>query len=709
MPNRHRFFGDYTIIQLFLLLLCFSAMVNGQESGAPRLVPCEYSWDGIHLEMRYQGHAILKVQLENPGSLDAFNTLSSNNDGKVDQVLKWVSRKEALRFSGDVLGSSESFPCESERREDAPLLVRHSYGLSHSLLNRAVYDRKSDWLLSADFPTSIVVSPSTASSESALFRVTLTGRDIILRFRPGYYRKFKRLDDFRPWTYKVWDKSIAGWVSWFAYFRDISEQNIKATADVLSEVLLPFGLQYLQIDDGYQQTPVGVPDTWIIPNTKFPSGLRDLSAYIRKKGLRPGIWTSVSFYQKEFVEQNMTLFVRDAKGGPAFGDWIGYVMDGSNPRSVDTLIRPVYRALRSMGWQYFKVDALRHLRYEGYNSFSDYFARKGVDREVAFRNVVASIRREIGPDNVLLGCWGIRPELVGLIDACRIGDDGFGYGGLAQYNSFNNVVWRNDPDHIQLTPQEAYRSCMVTSLTGSLFMLTDKPEVYRTPLVEPPKRCLPILFTRPGQVYDVEPSRSGRLASVRTEVSGAGPRPVDADQEPYCNLYLLEVDMPYENWVILGRLGGDRDSISFSALGLRPEGEYLAFEFWTKKFLGSFTKALILDKVDTLYHCQAYCLREKREVPQILATSRHVSCGAVDLRMMRWIDNVLTGESELVPNDPYTLYLTEPVGYELQEFSCDRGIVTQNRKDGEVRSIQILWSKGGVVRWRAAYACHGTR
>jgi hypothetical protein len=87
MPNRHRFFGDHTIIQLFLLLLCSSAMVNGQESGEPRLVPCEYSWDGIHLEMRYQGHVILKVELENPGSLDAFNTLSSDNDGKVDQVL----------------------------------------------------------------------------------------------------------------------------------------------------------------------------------------------------------------------------------------------------------------------------------------------------------------------------------------------------------------------------------------------------------------------------------------------------------------------------------------------------------------------------------------------------------------------------------------------------------------------------------------------
>ena len=81
---------------------------------------------------------------------------------------------------------------------------------------------------------------------------------------------------------------------------------------------------------------------------------------------------------------------------------------------------------------------------------------------------------------------------MGLVDACRIGDDGFAYAGLAQYNSFNNIVWRNDPDHIELN-EDAYRSTLVTSLTGSLFMLTDKPAVYRTPAVEPAKRTVPVL------------------------------------------------------------------------------------------------------------------------------------------------------------------------------------------------------------------------
>jgi alpha-galactosidase len=146
---------------------------------------------------------------------------------------------------------------------------------------------------------------------------------------------------------------------------------------------------------------------------------------------------------------------------------------------LDSVITPVYSRFRETGWRYFKLDALRHLLFEGYNSHSSFFSGGYAEREEAFRNVVRRVREETGRDNFLLACWGVLPGVVGLADGCRIGNDGYGYTALAQYNSFNNVVWRNDPDHIELTPQEAYRSCMATSLTGSLFMVTDKPEVYK--------------------------------------------------------------------------------------------------------------------------------------------------------------------------------------------------------------------------------------
>jgi hypothetical protein len=49
-----------------------------------------------------------------------------------------------------------------------------------------------------------------------------------------------------------------------------------------------------------------------------------------------------------------------------------------------------------MGWDYFKLDSLRHLRYEGYNAYREYFAKKGVDPADALRSYVAAVRQEIG-------------------------------------------------------------------------------------------------------------------------------------------------------------------------------------------------------------------------------------------------------------------------------------------------------------------------
>ena len=177
----------------------------------------------------------------------------------------------------------------------------------------------------------------------------------------------------------------------------------------------------------------------------------------------------------------------------------------------------------------------------------------------------------------------MRPELVGLVDGCRLGTDGFSYAGLAQFNSFNNVVWRNDPDHIELSETEAWRSTMVTSLTGSVFLLTDKPERYRTTFVEPARRAAPVLVTVPGQLYDVDPSRSSQLGRVDAEVSGRDPKPFDAGLDAAAHLYLLEINRPFESWVVLGRTGGrsPRSVRRISASTRRRR--YLVFEFWERR------------------------------------------------------------------------------------------------------------------------------
>lgn len=675
---------------------------------APPNQPGKISVSGDQIVWEYEGQPLFKAEILTDTALYRKNIVVDDSDGLVSQILILTAKRwrDSVDIKGTLLASPESFPCEADRRDRGLRIVRHSYGLSHSLLNRAVYDRLRDWVFSIDHNPRVKITPAKEEKSGRAYSVETSGREIVLRFRPRFYQKHRGLRFYTPWTYKVWPKPVVGWCSWFAYFQDISAQNIKKVADVMAEVLVPYGYEYLQIDDGYQRGH-GLPELWLKPNEKFPRGLKDLAGYIKNKGLKPGIWTNVAFNQMDFAEKNPDFFVLDKEGRPARGNWIDISIDGSNPEAVNRLIRPVYKGLKDMGWEYYKVDALRHLRYEGYNSQPDHFRKKGVDRVDAYCALVRAIRDEIGREHFMLGCWGIRPELIGIIDGCRIGTDGYSFAGLSQYNSFNNVVWLNDPDHIELSPEEAYRSTMATSLTGSLFLLTDKPEVYLTPIIEPAKRATPVLFTYPGQVFDVDPSRSENLFRVDVEVSGSGPRVFDASREPKVHLFLLEINKSFGSWMLLGRTGGDFESIPFSEAGLAPDQEYYVFEFWSKRLMGSFQGSFSPGKINPRFNCQLFCIRKRLSRPQVIATNRHITCGGYDLEKLDWEEHVLTGRSRVVGGETYILYVTQPAGFSIQSASCSAGarVLKTERQDG-LTLVSIRSEKSSTVSWKLQYESH---
>jgi len=673
-------------------------------SDPPPNAPADIRCSGNILTVEYNGHLILRGVIGDSGGGFTTGEARQEVEGAVSQVFTLTSSKgQELTLNDTITAGDESFPCESDRPARGTEFVRHAIGMSLSRLNRAVYDRALDWVISVDEPAQVRVVPLESPAGEHRFSVLVIGNEICIRFRPHFYQKHRGLAFFEPWTYRVWDKPVVGWSSWFAYFDAITDVNVRNAADVLAETLKPYGLEYLQIDDGYQRNPVGWPDRWLVPNAKFPLGLTKLAEYIRQRGLLPGIWTNTSVWQDSMAETHRWFFVSDDSGKPFTSRWIGYALDGSNEQALDELVRPVYRNLREMGWEYFKVDALRHLRYEGYNSHTSFFSRKNIDPQIAFRDVAKAIRSEIGRDRFMLGCWGIRPELVGIIDGCRIGGDGFSLAGLAQYNSFNNVVWRNDPDHIELSAGEAYRSCMVTSMTGSLFMLTDKPERYRTEWVEPARRSIPVLFTRPGQLYDADASRSVHLGRVGSEMSGSGERVFDASRSTPYDMFLLEINRSFEYWVLLGRVGESAPFVRFRDMGLDPNKEYVVFEFWTKTYRGSFSEGFDPGHIDPKFGCQLYCIRERTNHPQLLATSRHITCGSYELAALSWSPRSLNGVSTVLPTEPYILYVLEPVGVEFANAECEGARLVETTKHGMVRELVLRSDGSKTVKWNIRY------
>ncbi len=679
-------------ITLALLLSAFSCF-------SQKIALIEHKKDSLFIV--YDHAAIFSGKISTTGSPYMVRQQSETVNGCTYQIITIHTKDmKPIQLSAHITGSEQSIACESEPADGVIKVVRHVVGKSTSLLNNAVYERKQDWLLSIDkFYPKVKVSPLDKG-----YDLNVSGWEIVIRFRPQYYQKHRGLSYFDPSTYDIWKQPVVGWCSWFAYFDQINEKEIMETADVIGEKLKPFGLEYLQIDDGYQQVPIGLPDTWLQANKKFPSGLKNLASYISSKGLTPGVWTNVAFADSAAAFKNKYLFVQDNNGNPALGNWVGYAMDGSNPQTIQQLIRPVYKGLNDDGFNYFKLDAIRHLKYEGYNSHEDYFKARNIDRNEAFRNVAREVRMQAGKDKFLLACWGIRPELVGIADGCRIGNDGYSYAGLAQFNSYNNIIWRNDPDHIVLSAQEAYRSCTATSLTGSLFMLTDKPEKYQnSPLIEAARRSIPVLYTQPGQVYDVDPSRSALIGQADVEMSGSGPRPFDASSTTTTGLFELEINRPFENWIVLGRVDERDKVLPFKELGLDEKKQYLVFEFWTKKFEGVFKSQFMPASIDTGINCQVYCFREKLGHPQLLATNRHISCGGLELRNVEWKNNSLQGASEVVANDKYTIYIYEDKQFNFDNISVKNATLTANEKEGDIRKITLFSTEGGIVNWKVNY------
>ena len=697
------------IAACFLFVLCASNRLSAQPTApqraeAPPNASAALTIAFARVNLRYDGRTIFDGTIDGVDSATTFQTLVDSTGGHVTQVLKWTSfSKSRLALRGRVSAGDESFPAESDRNQDARPIVRHSIGLSHSRLNRAIYDRTRDWVLSADYPSRVRITPIDSGANGITYAVDEQGAEVSLRFRPRFYQKHRGLAHFEPWTYRVRRDMPIGWTSWFAFFDKVTEADIKRTADMMATRLKPWGYTVLQLDDGYQQLPIGVPDHWLTPNAKFPSGMGALARYEVERGLQPAIWTNVSFADATWAKANPSYFVRDTSGAPVRGNWVGYVMDGSTPRTFADLMQPVYRGFRDMGYTYYKLDALRHLRYEGYNSNSSTFASRGLDREDVFRTLVQQVRQAIGIDAFLLACWGARPELIGLVDAVRIGDDGFGYGGLAQYNSFNNVVWRNDPDHIELSKPDAYAAITATTLTGSHLMLTDTPEFYASKRSELARRAAPVSFTVPGQLFDIDPSRSAHINDAANQLSGAGPRPFDADQARVTDLYLLDVNTPFERWTVLGRTGGTTRRLAFHELGLSDSVDYLVYEAWTHRFMGAQRGTLTLGAIAPAIGAQSLCIRERLPHPQVVATSRHVTCGASDLHDVQWRDDTLLGTSDLVAGDAYDLVVHEPAGSTFHDVSVDGTRVASTVKAGLIRTIRLTAIDSGRAVWRVRY------
>ncbi len=666
-------------------------------------------------------------------------TTEEENCGKVEQrirvVLNQDDTKNQLILRGKTTASEQAFPVETRTMAQTRFpLVRNTVGLSRNLRNNAVYDRKWDWVLIGPGAGATHIFPSESSENQNIFSIEITDNDFELIFRPRFYQKYKNLHYFEPWTYDVWKESVSGWCSWWPYRAGFNQKELEEILKVLAEKNLDdYGYQYIQIDHSPHRAPGGTPESWLVWNDKWPAGMEGIAELIRSFGFHPAIWVHARFRDEKFVKNHPELFIPDNEGNPLKARYLGYAMDVTNPKTVEELIRPTYKGFRKAGYEYVKVDGLRHLMYDSYNHAIDYLRNRGYTPSEGVRRYVEIAREELGKDIYMLACWGVLPEVIGLANGCRLGGDGYGWATLHYFNSWNGVVWRSDPDHCDILPNKQgeymgvvggkhrthylplegdIRDTIIrpafASFAGSVLMLSDKAEVYENDkYLKGVKRSAPVLFTVPGQLYDFSPEKSNLfITQERTVVkTGQGPRLTDAPRwDTNCPFWMLEIDKSFENWNVLARFNWNKFELSemevkFSDLGLPGEEEYLVYEFWDQRFVGQFKDEFPVIKTEP--RCvQMYAIRKKLDCPQIVSTSRHISQGSVDLLDVKWNGNnySLSGKSKVVQQDPYTLTLHVPDEYSVKSATMNRHD-TEMSQDKNILTITHISEHTKTIKW----------
>jgi len=688
-----------------------------EQSGALRL-----TYDGRIL---FDGHA-------------AGAKLSSATTREKQAVTQTITLSgSGVKFEGDVSAGSDLIAAETRgtAQDKFPCVRTTIGGPSRNLRNNGVYDRQRDWLLTGpDGHTR--VEPVSATQ----FKLVCTGDVIKLEFDPRFYQRHKNISYFRPWTYRVRQDSITGWCSWFAFMRGFNQRNLEELLAVWKDKhFADYGYRFIQIDDcfqgaaddGREMTPMshgypgGRPETWLQwRRDLFPSGMAGYVSACRSAGFEPGVWIGSQFADVQIVQQHPDWFVQGTDGKPFAGDWVGYSVDATIPAAANAVVRPTYRGIRDAGFSYVKIDILRHRLYDNLNHNPAYCARRGCTPAEIFRAYLQAARAEVGPDTFMLSCWGVLPESVGIADACRIGADGYGPVTMQQYNSWNGIVWRNDPDVCDVAPHfnpsEGARTTAVqpapadtiirpalASIAGGMLILGDKPAVYRDdPNLNGLRRSAPVLFSVPGQLYDYDPSKSFNLIRLPRAgiTSGASPSPIDGDQfGPVCQWWLNEFNRPFESWNVLHRLNwtngaAEKTTVHFADIGLDPRKTYLVYEFWSHQFLGAFRDNVEFPAIKPM-GLESYAIREQLDRPQIVSTSRHISQGGVDLLSVDWKDNALSGKSAVVDGDRYELAIHVPDGYAVIGATLDHKSLEVVREGQIVRmsctpkhSAEVSWS-----------------
>ena len=315
---------------------------------------------------------------------------------------------------------------------------------------------------------------------------------------------------------RVPEEAPTGWCSWYHYFTDISEPDVRENLSELREWGIP--VDVVQIDDGYMESF----GDWRSIADGFDD-MSEIASDIESAGYRPGLWLA-PFYVEEGADlyaehpewfvtkpnEDAGETVRDPEppadsesptspetsvGDPVDGGFRAgsqlYGLDTTHPEVLKWLEATFSPVVDKWGFSYLKLDFLFAAALPGERYDSE------ATRLEAYRRGVETIVETVGDDVFLLGCGAPMAPSVGLFDAMRIGPDTDPVwetpGAAASQPGLRNAVrntltrdylhrrwWLNDPDcqlvrdTSDLTDAEREAFAALVATTGGVNVFSDR-------------------------------------------------------------------------------------------------------------------------------------------------------------------------------------------------------------------------------------------
>jgi alpha-galactosidase len=431
---------------------------------------------------------------------------------------------------------------------------------------------------------------------------------------------------------------INGWCNWFFTHEFVTEEEIVRNTEFAAAHLKTYGLEYIQIDDGYQRAY----GSWE-GGDNFPHGMKWMANKIREHGLRPGIWvapycitdgTDVHQHHPDWLVRNLDGSIKLCRkaqptpvseggyGDPQFMRDI-YGLDITNPAAAEWMRKLFDTIANDWGYDFIKIDFVEWtlLAAERYQD-------PAFSKAAAYRKGFEIMRQATGPNRHLLDC-GPMNVTVGLLDSTRIELDlawlsweqyvkhsNSNAPAMAKRYYFHKRTWINDDDHLGLallTIPQAQAAASIIALSGGTMISGDR-------------------------LIDLDPTRLEILKKV-LPAYGVAARPIDLFERDEPEIFAVPVKRNFGEWLVVGIFNYDENAaaekqVSLDRLRLDSAKKYVAHEFWGQSLLGEVQGELRVKLEPSSVALVA--LHEKLSVPQVVSTERHYAQGALELESVTW-------------------------------------------------------------------------